>query len=534
MVSRLTVLIAFFALLYSGLVFHLYQLQVERGDYYVARAASLHGAGEEYTRRGSIYFTDKNGNKVPAVSNKDFPTVYAVPKTIVDPEGVATALAPLFNKNQTTLAKSFSNTADLYELLGRKVDQDIADKVEAMNLKGVYVSNVSERYYPFGKLAAHVLGYVGPSDTGISTTGHYGVEEADNSTLSGGGGQDGDPLTLTIDPNIQLEAERILQNLITDKKAKSGSIVVEDPKTGKILTMTSFPVFDPNDYSGTSIRTFLNPATQEVYEPGSVFKVITMAAGIDSGAITPQTTYNDTGELKLNGATIHNWDLSANGIMTMTNVIEKSLNTGAAFAEMRTGNATFLSYLKKFGFGEKTGIDLLGEAKGNLSGMKDRAPAIAYATASFGQGVAVSTIELANAFSAIANGGTLMRPYVNADMKPEAVRTVISKDTADKVTGMMVSALTKAQVGHVNGFSLAGKTGTAQIPDSVNGGYYEGKVLDTYAGFGPTSDPRFVIIVKLMDPDGAPLAGATVVPAFRELAQFILNYYHLTPDDIHE
>lgn len=531
MVSRLTVLTALFTLGYSYLVFHLYQLQVERGEFYTARAESLHGAFLDYGRRGSIYFTDREGNRVPAASNKEFPTVYAVPKSIENPAEAARNIGPLLAIPVAELETRLSKKDDLYELLAKKVDPDIGAQIDALGVRGVYVRTVAERFYPFGTLASHLLGYVGPSDADFGAAGHYGVEEFYDEDLRGrSGAGEVESVTLTIDPNIQLEAERILKTLVTTKAAKSGSVVVEDPKTGKILTMASYPSFDPNAYSKSEIGAFLNPATQELYEPGSVFKVITMAAGIDAGKITPSTTYEDTGELYLNGKTIRNWDLKAHGRASMTYVIEHSLNTGAAYAEMRTGNETFTNYVKKFGFGEKTGVDLLGEAKGDIRALKAKGQQIDFASASFGQGVAVSTIELANAFSALANGGVLMRPYVNAARGPEEIRRVVSSETARQVTDMMVSAVDGALIAKIKGYAVAGKTGTAQVADLSRGGYYEDRVVNTYAGFAPASDPRFVIVVKLAEPEGAPLAGSTVVPAFRDLAQFILNYYMIPPD----
>lgn len=257
-----------------------------------------------------------------------------------------------------------------------------------------------------------------------------------------------------------------------------------------------------------------------------------MAAGLDAGKITPDTTYFDTGVLKVSGREIKNWDLRAHGKLTMTNVLEQSVNTGAAFAERQTGHVLFRSYLDKFGFSEKTGVDLPGELSGDIKRLKPGAPEVAFATASFGQGVAITQLEMINAFSAIANGGRLMRPYINSAIKPMEIRRVISASSAKSVTNMMVSAVDKAGVGHIKGYSLAGKTGTAQVPDFKKGGYVPNEVIDTYIGFGPTTDPKFVILIKLDEPEGAPLAGATVVPAFRELAQFILNYYNLPPDRI--
>ena len=297
--------------------------------------------------------------------------------------------------------------------------------------------------------------------------------------------------------------------------------------------MASTPRFDPNRYSESDIGTFLNPLVEEIYEPGSVFKIFTMAAGIDSGSISPETKYYDTGKVVLNGKTIKNWDLKAHGEVTMTNVIEKSLNTGAAFAARKTGNSVFARYLRAFGFGDETGIDLPGELSGNLSRLHEKAPEINFATASFGQGVAITPLEVINAASVIANGGRLMRPYINESLGPEIIREVIGADAASKVAWMMVSAVDKAEVAHIDGFSIAGKTGTAQVPDLVRGGYTD-RVINSYVGFGPVTNPRFAILIKLDEPAGAPLAGLTVVPAFRELAHFVINYYDIPPDRITE
>jgi len=254
-----------------------------------------------------------------------------------------------------------------------------------------------------------------------------------------------------------------------------------------------------------------------------------MAAGIDLGVLTPETTFFDNGSVTLNGKTILNWDKIAHGNVTMTNVIEKSINTGAVFAERKIGHSRFYDYLKKFGFGALTNIDLPNEIAGSLKNLEKKdAREIDFATASFGQGTAVTPIQLVNAFSAIANGGLLMRPYVNADLKPYVVRRVIDANTAQLVATMMESAVTKAKLAIVPGFRVAGKTGTAQIPDFNKGGYTE-EFIHTYIGFAPITAPRFVAFLKIDKPN-ANLAGETVVPAFQKLAQFILNYYNVPPD----
>lgn len=539
---RLATIATIFGLLYGFLIFHLYGIQITENQNYTAKAENQYAAsGILKAKRGGIYFTDKDNNRLPAVLNKDFPIVYAVPKAIEDPEEAAGLVSSALGKPLSELEEKFSKANDQYELIERKADPDAAKKISDLNIKGIYADTESARYYPFKSLMAQVLGFVAPNEENDGYVGRYGLESFYENYLSGKDGEtssegiigpeQGADLNLTIDPNIQIETQKILSRLVTSKNAKSGSIIVQDPKTGKILAFERYPGFDPNNYGQYELELFRNDSVQGIYEPGSVFKVITMAAGVDSGKITPDTTFNDTGILKVSGREIRNWDLKAHGKVTMTNVIEKSLNTGAAFAERQTGHSTFKKYLEKFGFHEKTGIDLPGEVAGDIRRLKTNAPEVVFATASFGQGVAVTEVALLNAFSSIANGGHLMVPHLNADLEVKEIRRTISAESAKKVAEMMVSAVDKAEVGKINGYKLAGKTGTAQVPDFEKGGYTD-KVINTYIGFGPTTDARFTILIRLDEPEGAPLAGTTVVPAFRDLAQFILNYYNIPPDRI--
>jgi len=343
--------------------------------------------------------------------------------------------------------------------------------------------------------------------------------------------ENGEDVYLTIDRNIQFQAEKILSELISEYSAEGGTVIIQNPKTGEILAMTSKPDFNPNNYGEFDIGRFLNPAVQAIYEPGSIFKVITMAAGIDSGKITPNTTYVDTGEVTLNGKTIKNWDLKAYGEVTMTRVIERSINTGAVFAQRAMGKDIFYDYLVKFGFKEKKGIELPGEIVGSLRPLEYDPRDINFATASFGQGISVTPIGLLTALSAIANDGVMMKPYINANSEPEVIREVISPHSARLVQEIMVSAVEKAEIPRIKGYNVAGKTGTAQIPNFYTGGYTD-EVINTYIGFAPAYDPAVTVFVKLNKPAGAPLAGLTVVPAFRELTHFVLNYYGISPDDV--
>lgn len=521
-IYRLLAIILLFTGLYGWLFLNLYTLQLEKSLYYSAKAASQNLIGAE-KNRGNIYFTDKNNNEIQAAINRVFPTIYSVPEEIEDLENSAKNLSPIVGISEAALVKMFSKPGDLFELLIEKATPEQVEAVKGLQLKGIYIDNKTLRFYPFKNLASQALGFVGINKNTDEPSGLYGLESLYNSWLSEKN------LKLTIDRNIQIRSEEILEELIEKFKATAGTIIVEDPKTGKILAITNKPDFDPNFYSNSKVGQFLNPAAQGIYEPGSVFKVITMAAGIDSGKITPNTSFNDTGSVKIADRIIKNWDLKGHGLVTMTEVIEKSINTGAVYAEKLMGHDIFYNYLVKFGFERKTGVDFPGEVAGDLRNLvNSKNEAVNFATASFGQGVAVTPIQLINAVAAIANGGILMRPYINADLKPEVIGRVIKEETSRQVSEMMVSAVDKAVVATVSHYKLAGKTGTAQIPDFKNGGY-SGDFMHTYVGFGPVSDPKFIILIKLERPQ-AQLAGATVVPAFHELAQFIINYYQIQPD----
>ncbi|HUZ92402.1 MAG TPA: penicillin-binding protein 2, partial [Candidatus Paceibacterota bacterium] len=444
MVLRFGVLIGCIVLAFSFVVFHLYQVQLVKGGYYEARAASQYLASSAVTaNRGLIYFTDKNGNVLPAAINRDFPVIYAVPSAIEDASEAANTLAPILGMPVGDLKTQFSKKTSAYDLLVRRADPSLAAEIENLNMKGIYVDSEPGRFYPLGTIASQVIGFTGPSADSFGETGHYGVEEFYNGALSGISATETDVtalalasdgnLALTIDPNIQTEAEKILADLIKASGATGGSVIVEDPQTGKVLAMGASPDFDPNEYASSSFSDFLNSNVQSVYEPGSIFKVLTMAAGIDAGKITPNTTYDDKGYVDVNRAHITNYDLTTHGPYgsgtTMTQVIEHSINSGAIFAENQIGNAIFTSYMKKFRLDQKTGIDLPGEVAGNLSQLNPKSPQVDFDTVAYGQGVAVTPVELVSAVGAIANGGTIMRPYVDAALAPQAMGRVISAST---------------------------------------------------------------------------------------------------------
>lgn len=527
MAFRFLALISVFLLSYTVLGYRLYYHQVLKRDYYFEKAeARIEFQKELELRRGEITLTDRNGNTAVVAQNRNWPVVFASPREIEDAALAAKLLAPIVGKSEEKLAAALDNGESSFYPLIDKASREQIEAVEDLKLRGIHVSDKQYRFYPFHELASHVLGFVGLNEETPEPSGLYGVEKLKERGLA-----DGRDVNLTLDINLQGEAEQVLEDLIGNFDAAGGAVIIQEPGTGKILALASRPDFNPNAYGESPVKNFLNPAVAGIYEPGSVMKPITMASGIDLGVLTPETTYVDRGRITLDGKTIDNWDKKSYGEITMTNVLERSVNTGAVFAESRIGHEKFLEYLKKFGFGERTGVGLPDEAAGSLWSLERKgARDIDFATASFGQGPAVTPIQLAAAYSAVASGGVLMRPYIDASEKPEVVRRVISEEAAEEATRMMESAVQKAEVAAIKGYRVAGKTGTAQIPDFERGGYGE-ELIHNFVGFAPASAPRFVILIKIDKPQ-SPLAGLTVVPAFRKLAEFALNYYHIAPDRV--
>ncbi len=408
------------------------------------------------------------------------------------------------------------------------------------------------RKYPQGEMASQVVGFLGGEGAG-----QYGLEGFYNEVLrpkeviqtqyffsfnyGAGAGQD---IYLTLDFNIQYEAEQLLARAKKDFDIKSGSIVVLEPSTGKILAMAILPGFDPNKYSQVKdFSIFQNPIIQSFYEPGSVLKAVTMASALDQGKVTPQTTYVDTGILKIGGSTIYNYNKHIWGQKTMTEVLENSINTGAVFAERKVGNDVFMEYLRRFGLFEPTRVDLQGEVYSENKELK-KGREISYVTASFGQGIEITPLQMARAFAVIANGGKLVKPYIvekivdggkTAETKPEISKSnVILPKTASDLTEMLISVVRNgfAQTAKVKGYDVAGKTGTSQVPYTAIGiskkGYSD-QTWQSFVGFAPAFSPRFLILVKLDNPK-ADTSEYSAAPIFGKLAEYIINYMEIPPD----
>jgi len=538
--NRILVLIFVFVLLGLLIWGRFFYLTVIRHDYYLAKAKNI-SDNSGAIPRGSIFLTDKDNVPYAVALNKEFPLVYAVPVKVKDPANLAKKLVPILELDEQLLFQKLSKPNDPYEILKKKVSDNTINAIKALEEPALGIDDETLRYYPEGLYLSQVIGFLGFNKDGQA--GQYGLEEYYDKDLSGL--ISSADLVLTIDSAIQAQAGTLLAAAVKKWQANSGSIVVMNPKSGDILAMASSPDFDANNYFVVLDKNiFVNPVTLKRYEPGSVFKPITMAIGIETNAVTPETEYYNTGSIKINDKTISNsLPNEVLGWQTMTTVLEQSLNTGAIFVEQKVPKDIFLKYLKDFGINSKTGIDV-NEVSGDLSGLSSMRD-VNFATASFGQGVALTPIELLQALSAIANGGKLVRLHLVAKIvsrngetygtKNDPQPQIISSETSIKLINMLVKAVENGsgRRAQVKGYTIAGKTGTAQVPDLKNGGYLD-EYIHTFVGFAPAYDPKFIALIKLDNPKGVRFAESTTVPVFHDLAQFIFSYLAIPPDKLVE
>ena len=562
--------LALLIFLISGIVItRLYCLQVLAYENYVEIARDQHQVFKELMpSRGSIFLRDKNGGKYPLAINKNYPMVYAVPREIGDHEKVVYALSSILGMSEDDIRKKISNPDDVFEIIKHRLSDEESLKIKQLDDLGIKLVDESFRYYAGGELASQVVGFFG-SD-GEKFRGRYGVEAWWEDSLRGEPGslsqerdaagrwisiadrqlnpaKQGVDLVLTMDYAVQYEVEKILREAMEKHGADDGAVLVMQPKTGKILAMAGWPTFNPNEYSNVEdMSTFLNPSISIPYEPGSIFKPVTMAIGIDDGKIEPDTEYVDNGFVKEAGYTIKNSEDKVYGKQTMTQVLEESINTGVIFVEKSVGNKNFSQYVSRFGFGEKSGIDLPGESAGNISNLKAINRDIQFFTASFGQGITATPLQMANAFSVIANGGVLMKPQIidkivytdgeEDDIAPVEIRRVITEETAKKVSQMLRSVVVN---GHgkradVAGYLVGGKTGTAQVAKMDSKGYEDGMTIGSFAGFAPLDDPMFTVLVKITNPKDVQWAESSAAPAFGKIMKFLLEYYDVKPTEVVE
>ncbi|MCX6784998.1 MAG: penicillin-binding protein 2 [Candidatus Komeilibacteria bacterium] len=546
----------------AGIISRLVYLQIVDYNQYETLANKQHQQTEElFPDRGQIFMQDGwLGAVASLATNRRYYLVYAQPSQIINPTTTAEALAPLLEVSSTAdLLPRLNKPNSEYQPLKHKVSEEVKDQLVALNLKGINFEEEYWRFYPENNLASHVLGFVGFNPGDDIPKGQYGLEGYWNKELSGAKGyftferdvsgrlipiarraladkKNGSDLVLTLERSVQFTACQTLQEEIAKHGANGGSLIIMEPYTGEIWAMCSFPDFNPNNYNQVkNINTFNDQVVFDPYEPGSVFKPITMAMGIDLGKVRPETTFNDTGQFKAGGFTIRNSDKKANGIQTMIQVLDKSLNTGAIFVAQKVGVDNFKQYLRNFGFFNKTNLPVAGERVGNLTSLNNKGD-IFLATASFGQGITVTPIQLVTAYAALANGGKLVKPLLVKELKnpdgtiqkfePQFIRQVVSPQTAYTLAGMLASVVGAA----IPGYHVAGKTGTAQVYNAATKDYDESNTSHTFIGFTPVSKPRFVMLIKMDDPKDVQFAEGSVVPVFAKVGQFLLNYLQVPPE----
>ncbi|MBI2989687.1 MAG: penicillin-binding protein 2 [Candidatus Magasanikbacteria bacterium] len=570
--SRIRAVSVFFILISFIIIVRLFILMVIQHSFYAALAADSHEMYEKLVpRRGDIFIQDtRSKEEFPLAINKDVFLLYADTREIrSDDEAnrVANELARIFNfddEKKLNISLSLNKRSDPYEPLKQDIDQNLADQISSLGLPGLHFVRQDKRFYPEGKLAAHVAGFLG-QDTEGTIAGRYGIEGYWQDTLSGRGGfsegvrsakggwislagrlfkpaQDGSEFLLTIDRSIQYKTCEVLRESMKEYGAKSATAIVMDPYSGALIALCSLPDFDPNAYSAVeNIEVYNNSAIFTPYEPGSIYKPIIMAAALNEEVVDQNTPFYDEGSRPgICQTPIRNAGRKSYQQTDMTGVLVNSINTGMVHIAEKLGKNRLVDYVEKFGFSVKTGIELDTEVNGNIDSLyihsTDQLDCYA-ATASFGQGITVTPLQMTAAYAAIANGGRLLKPYLVQEIRHsdgtvertrvQEIKQVLNNRAASLLSGMLVRTVDygHAKAARIKGYYVAGKTGTAQIPGP--GGYTE-ETNHSFVGFAPVDHPKFVMLVKFEKPK-AEYAETTAVPAFGKIAAFILDYYQVPP-----
>lgn len=559
-----------FWFLYGGIllvavisVWRLFSLQIVHGEEYriAAERQYVRPAGGVFDR-GAIYLSKRDGTLVSAATTARGGAVIVNNTKLADRDAAYRTLATIVPLDRSEFDKKTADANDTYIELLRKVSEEDAATIRKAELSGITIEEDRWRVYPGGKLAAHTIGFMGYD--GNTLTGRYGLERYYNDVLARRGDtqinffaemfgelasvvferkpREGDIVT-TIEPTVQTAVEDSLEKIWDTWRPQEAGAIVMDPKTGAIYAMASLPRFDLNNFRNeTDAGVFSNPLVENVYEMGSTVKPLVMAAGLDAGVVTAKTTFDDKGVVVVDSAHIRNFDGKARGVVPMQEVLNQSLNTGMAFVTQRLGNDRTREYLLKYGIGQETGIDLPGEVHGivdNLESPRD----VEYVTASFGQGIAMTPIEITRALASLGNGGLLVNPHVVKEIKytigpkttivPNPPKRILKQETSEEITRMLVTVVDDALAhGTVKlpNHSIAAKTGTAQIARPDGRGYYEDRYLHSFFGYFPAYDPQFIVFYYQVYPKGAKYASETLTKPFMDTAKFLLNYYQVPPD----
>ena len=531
-----------------------YQLQILERDRLkaIARCGYV-GTIKLPPKRGTIY--DREGHELAL--SIEVGSVYAHPKRIKEKGKTARKLSRVLNERQGKIL-NILNKKSSFVWIKRKIPPDRARQVEALGIRGVGVTTGTRRYYPGKESAAHLVGFTGTDNQGLE-----GIEKKYDGRLKGpqysliqmrdamgrafaisrpiSSDHGMNDIILTIDKDIQYKAQEALRSAVKKARARAGHCLVLDPATGEVLAMAVVPEFNPNIFSKYKPYQWRNRTIADCYEPGSTMKAFLLAASLEESVVTPNTNFDcEEGKYRIGNHVVH--DTHKHGVMSVSDIVIHSSNIGAIKVGKKLGYATFCEYLKNFGFGSKAGIDLLGERKGFVRPVR-KARLIDRATIFFGQGMTTTSLQLAVAMGAIANGGKLMRPYVVKSVVdesgrvveetyPKVVRRVLSSETAGKVAGILecvVSDKGTAPKAAISGFRVAGKTGTSQKVDPKTKRYSRDKYVAIFVGFVPVDQPRLVILVAIDEPKGIAYGGIVSAPAFSEVGQWSLNHFRVNP-----
>ena len=546
------------------LVGRLYVVQVVQGEAYREEGETqyVHTVRDLF-KRGSIYFTTKDNEKVSGATIKTGFLLAIDPSKITDAEATYSALSQVLPLDREDFMERAAKKDKVYQELVRQVENDAATKIEELHLPGVRLYRNQWRYYPGDSLVARTVGFVGYDEDAL--VGKYGLERyydetlnRDNERLSvnffaeifsnlgdlifdSGDTREGDIVT-TIEPTVARALDQVLDEVQANWDSKLTGGIIIDPMTGEIMALNVVPSYDLNNRAGIEIETFRNPLIEDVYELGSIIKPLTVASGLDAGVIRPESTYYDAGFLELSDYTIRNYDHRGRGTVSMQEVLNQSLNTGVAHIASLLGKERFRNYFYGLKLGSETGIDLPNEGRGLVKNLESPRE-LEYATASFGQGISLTPIGAVRALSALANGGVLITPHLVKSIEYKDGRVhpvgfadgdrVFKEDTSEDITRMLVKVVdTALKGGNVKNpyYTIAAKTGTAQIADEVNGGYYDDRFLHSFFGYFPAYDPQFLIFLYTVEPKGVQYASETLTDPFMDLVQFLINYYAIPPD----
>jgi len=563
---RLKIMGGFVLIIGACLFFRMFDIQILQHVHYLTMAQDQQRFDQvQIAQRGQVLVHDSNENNSTyyplAMDVKSF-AVWAVPNQIKDKQAVATKLSSVLQIDSKNIFSEINNNKMYIPPLKRGLDFDQADQIRNEGINGVLVIPEYNRDYPEGSLASQVLGFVNGQGKG-----QYGVEGYYNDELKGKDGslvgekdtlgriinllsqnnpQNGTSYVLTIDRSVQYFVEQKLAQAIQDYQADAGSVIVMDIKTGGIVAMANYPTFDSNNYqaqANSDPSLFMNPSIDSAFEPGSIFKPIVMSIAMDKGLVTPDTSSNFGASVNVQGYTIHTAEGKAFGNETMTQVLENSDNVGMVWVASQMANTDLYSYIKSFGFLSRTGIDLDSEVAGNAPPLKSWQD-INRATIAFGQGIAVTPIELVSAYAAIANNGKYIYPHIvdkilyadgtSTQINKEEGQQIVSSEVADEMKQMLHSVVLNgtAKKASVPGFKVSAKTGTAQIA-KPGGGYEDndtklGIYVHSAAGFAPTDNPEYAMLVKLDRPKTSKYAESTAVPLFGQISNFLLNFHYRT------